>query len=108
MRPHECFSALINSLVRSYRVELRSFAFSEPSEGIEVAITRNVVRSNKMASVALQACANVVRCLERTAAFGMIVCTMLDHACARQSRDAKWKWTKGGEEDGWRWRDKRR
>ena len=88
MRAHECFNALISSLVRSYRVELRSFACSGPSGGEEVAMTRKVVRSNRMASVALQACANVVRCFDRTAAFGMIVWTILDHACVRQSGHA--------------------
>ena len=62
-------------------------------------MTRNVVRSNRMASVALQACANVVRCLDRTAAFGMMVWTILDHACARQSRHAEWKGGRGWKEN---------
>ena len=51
-------------------------------------MTRKVVRSNRMASVALQACTNVVRCFDKTAAFGIMVWTILDHACARQSRHA--------------------
>ena len=46
----------------------------------EVAITRKVVRSNRMTSVAEQISAKVVRCLVRTAALGMIVWTMRDHA----------------------------
>jgi len=85
------YSALISLLVRSYRVELRSFAACQgpSSGGAEVVITREVVWSNRMASVALQAWANVVRCLDRTAALEMAVCTILDHACARQSRHAE-------------------
>lgn len=46
----------------------------------DVAITRKVVRSKRMTSVALHAPAKVVKCFESTAAFGMRVCTMLDHA----------------------------
>ena len=46
----------------------------------EVAITKNVVRSKRITSVALHASAKVVRCLESTAAFGMRVWTILDHA----------------------------
>lgn len=46
----------------------------------EVAITRNVVRSKRITSVALHASAKVVRCFESTVAFGMRVWTMLDHA----------------------------
>lgn len=46
----------------------------------EVAITRKVVRSKRITSVALQASAKVVKCLVRTAAFGISVWTMLDHA----------------------------
>ncbi len=48
-------------------------------------MTRKVVRSNRMASVALQAWAKVVRCFDRTAAFGMMECTMRDHACSHES-----------------------
>jgi hypothetical protein len=48
--------------------------------GVDVAMTRNVVRSKRTTSVALQASAKVVKCLERTVALGMRVCTMLDHA----------------------------
>ena len=48
--------------------------------GVDVAMTRKVVRSKRMTSVALHACASVVRCLERTAALGMRVCTIRDHA----------------------------
>jgi hypothetical protein len=47
----------------------------------EVAITKNVVRSKRITSVALHASAKVVKCLESTAAFGMRVWTILDHAC---------------------------
>lgn len=46
----------------------------------DVAITRNVVRSNRITSVALQALANVARCFESTAAFGIRVWTIFDHA----------------------------
>ncbi len=46
----------------------------------EVAMTRNVVRSKRMTSVALQAAANVERCLVRMAALGIRVCTTFDHA----------------------------
>lgn len=49
-----------------------------------MAMTRNVVRSNRIASVALHARAKVVRCFESTAAFGMMVCTICDHACTRK------------------------
>ena len=77
--------ALISSLVRSYQVGLRSFVCSGTSRGEEVVMTRKVMRSNRMASMALQACANVVRCFDRTAAFGVIVWTILNHACVRQS-----------------------
>jgi len=38
---------------------------------------------------ALQAWANGLRCLDRTAALGMVVCTNFDHACARQFRHAE-------------------
>lgn len=48
--------------------------------GIEVAITKNVVRSNRTTSVAPHAAARVVRCLESTEAFGISVCTICDHA----------------------------
>jgi len=51
------------------------------STGEEVAITRKVVRSKRITSVALHASAKVVRCFDRTAAFGMRVWTMLDQAC---------------------------
>ena len=64
-------------------------------------MARKVVRSNRIASVALQAWANVVRCFVRTAAFGMMVWTILDHAWARQSRHAEW----GGREKIKRARD---
>lgn len=46
----------------------------------DVAMTRNVVRSNNTTSVALHASAKMVRCFERTAAFGIRVCTIRDHA----------------------------
>lgn len=52
----------------------------EEEGGEEVAMTRKVVRSKRMTSVALHASAKMVRCLESTAALGMSVCTMLDQA----------------------------
>lgn len=48
--------------------------------GEDVAMTRKVVRSNMITSVALHASASVVRCLVRTETLGMRVCTILDHA----------------------------
>ena len=45
-------------------------------------MTRKVVRSKRMTSVALQASAKVVRCFVRIAALGISVCTMRDHAYA--------------------------
>lgn len=49
----------------------------------EVAMTRNVVRSKRITSVALQATASLLRCLVRTEALGISVCTMRDHAWIR-------------------------
>jgi hypothetical protein len=46
----------------------------------EVAMTRKVVRSKRITSVALQAAAKVERCLDRIAALGIRVCTIFDHA----------------------------
>jgi len=46
----------------------------------EVAMTKNVVRSKRMTSVALHASANVDRCLDRMLALGISVWTILDHA----------------------------
>lgn len=46
----------------------------------DVAMTRNVVRSKRMTSVALHASASLTRCFVRTEAFGMRVCTMRDQA----------------------------
>lgn len=43
-------------------------------------MTKNVVRSKRMTSVALHASAKVVKCFESMAALGIRVCTMLDHA----------------------------
>jgi hypothetical protein len=84
----EYLNALMSSEVRSYR-----FGSSSPVAGVpagsgvaweevleEVAITRKVVRSKRMTSVALHAAATVERCLERIAAFGIRVCTIFDHA----------------------------
>lgn len=48
--------------------------------GDDVAMTRNVVRSKRMTSVALHACARTVRCLDSTVAFGIRVCTIRDQA----------------------------
>ena len=45
-----------------------------------MAITRKVVRSKRITSVALHAAANVDKCLDRMAAFGIKVCTIFDHA----------------------------
>lgn len=53
-------------------------ATPEPED--EVAMTRKVVRSNKMTSVAPQAWAKIERCFERIPAFGMRVWTILDQA----------------------------
>ncbi len=49
-------------------------------ELVEVAMTRKVVRSNRMTSVAPQAREKILRCLESKAALGMRVWTMLDQA----------------------------
>ncbi len=46
----------------------------------EVAITKNVVRSKRITSVALHAMASLSRCLVSTDAFGIRVCTICDHA----------------------------
>ncbi len=43
-------------------------------------MTRNVVRSKRTTSVAPHASARVVRCFERTEAFGIRVWTIRDHA----------------------------
>ena len=48
--------------------------------GVEVAMTRKVVRSKRTTSVALHAVANLARCRDSTEAFGMRVCTILDQA----------------------------
>lgn len=56
------------------------------ADGVEVAITRNVVRSKRITSVALQASAKMLRCLLRTAAFGIRVWTMLDQAYTKLSK----------------------
>ena len=45
-----------------------------------MAITRNVVRSKRTTSVALQAEASLARCRDNTDALGMSVCTILDQA----------------------------
>lgn len=102
-REQECLKALISSEVRSYRVgsnaccpccvsvwddegDVGDDGEGEGGEEVElraleeVAITRKVVRSKRMTSVALQASANVVKCRVSTAALGIKVCTMLDHA----------------------------
>jgi hypothetical protein len=52
-----------------------------PDPEVEVAMTRKVVRSKRITSVAPQACAKMARCFERMDALGMRVWTMLDHAC---------------------------
>lgn len=80
--------------VRSYLLgsietlkEVVSEAVSEVDEEEEVevpcreeAITRKVVRSNMMTSEALHMEANVDRCRDISAEFGMRVCTTRDHA----------------------------
>lgn len=96
---HECLNPLMSSDVLSYLVGSREFAglsdcwvsrfvvwpFVDESAGFdddkeEVAITRKVVRSKSMTSVALHAWAKVERCVERMLALGMRVCTILDQA----------------------------
>lgn len=68
----------MSSEVRSYRV---GSSWWGSGEGwLDVAMTRKVVRSKRMTSVALHASAKVVRCFERTDALGMRVWTMLDQA----------------------------
>lgn len=47
---------------------------------VEVAMTRKVVRSKRMTSVAPQAREKIFRCLDSKAALGMRVWTMLDQA----------------------------
>ena len=109
-REQEYLNALISSDVRSYLVGAilwGSASWSDPySEcvaesvplvcredapedtdavgggggGVEVAITRNVVRSKRTTSVALQAEASLARCRDNTDALGMSVCTILDQA----------------------------
>lgn len=85
----EYLNALMSSEVRSYRFGSSSAVAGVPAgsglaweEGFddEVAITRKVVRSKRMTSVALHAVATVERCLERIAALGIRVWTIFDHA----------------------------
>lgn len=81
-REHECLNALTSSEVRSYRVALSSWG-SESVDvlgPVEVAMTRKVVRSKRMTSVAPQAREKIFRCLDSKAALGMRVWTMLDQA----------------------------
>ena len=94
---HACLNALISSDVFSYRVgsspcpvESSSIvaidtAFSivwAPSFDLgdvldkEDAMTRNVVRSNRMTSVALQVSAKILKCLDKRVALGISVCTI--------------------------------
>lgn len=74
----------MSSEVRSWRFASSSAegAPAEPVRGIdeEVAMTRNVVRSKRITSVALHAVATVERCFERIAALGIRVCTIFDQA----------------------------
>lgn len=81
-REHECLKALMSSDVRSYRLGSSGpvSTDSSPSREIldgdgadEVAMTRNVVRSKRMTSVALHAPAKVDRCFDKIAAFGIRV-----------------------------------
>lgn len=53
----------------------------EEGERLDVAMTRKVVRSKRMTSVALQLRAKVVRWRVRISALGMMVWTIRDHAC---------------------------
>lgn len=84
----EYLNALMSSEVRSYRFGSSSAVTSVLAgsglaweEGLEeVAITRKVVRSKRITSVALHAAATVERCSERIVAFGIRVCTIFDHA----------------------------
>lgn len=73
------FEGLESSSVSSHSVRRPEFAFEEVEEE-EVAMTRNVVRSKRMTSVALHAWAKVVRCLARILALGMRVWTIFDQA----------------------------
>ena len=76
----------MSSDVRSYLVGSNSWSSGDDEgDGSVVAMTRKVVRSNRITSVAEHAFANEVRCLESTAAFGTRVRTMLDHAYPRMS-----------------------
>lgn len=65
------------------KVEVR--ADVEGVGGVDVAITRKVVRSNRTTSVALHTAARVVKCFESTEAFGISVCTICDHAYNRST-----------------------
>lgn len=86
----------MSSDVLSYRVGSKelggldspsSAATSRPEASVasvegeeDVAMTRNVVRSKRITSVALHALAKVVRCFARMLALGIRVCTILDQA----------------------------
>ena len=85
----EVLSYLVGSSVfaglSNCRVSLFVWPFVDESAGLDdededVAMTRKVVRSKRMTSVALHACANVERCVERILALGMRVCTIFDQA----------------------------
>jgi hypothetical protein len=67
--------------------------------GADVAIMRKAPSVRTGSSVALQAWANVARCLDRTIALDMMACTILDRACARQSRHAE---QKGRARESWK------
>jgi hypothetical protein len=84
-RMRQRLDQLARALVRRRAQVLRGLSLAD------VAIMRKAVRSNRMASVALQAWANVVRCLYRPTTLGVTVCRILEHACARQSRHAEYK-----------------
>jgi hypothetical protein len=91
---------LARALVRR-RAQVVAACQGVSSGGAEVAITRKVIRSDGVASglgpsVALRAWVNIVRCLDRTAALWVMVFTILDHVCARQSRHAD---VRGGESE---------
>jgi hypothetical protein len=86
-RVQEYLNAFMSSEVRSYRLASSSAVAGVPAgsglEGAmdeEVAMTRKVVRSKRMTSVALHAFATVERCLDRIAALGIRVWTIFDQA----------------------------
>ena len=73
--------------IHTHRASARAFApiglysfVGGGGGGVDVAMTRKVARSNRTTSVALHTAANLARCRERTEAFGIRMCTILDQA----------------------------